>query len=144
VITGTATARAPEGLAELPFVTFRRTVPRDEELVEFVRTQLKERTGAPPRLVFLSESGTVYGRAGNAQSSSTREEHFKFPLHISAIRTALEKQDKAGAASTPSLRRTLALKLDPEEESAPDAPQNYSDLTPYVEELSLGREFVRI
>ena len=162
IVTGTATAPRIAESFQRQGVEFSRTIATDDELLHFLLCQIdrgEDRT--PPTIALLKESSTLYGNAapsgiekrpsadaqpcreGGSPPASPREE-FVFPLHISQLRAAAERTQKTTQEQADSLRRTLELKLDPDDETSPDAPPVFSDLTPYDVDLSLRQLLQRI
>jgi hypothetical protein len=163
IITGTATAPRIAESFQRPGIEFSRTIANDDELLHFLLCQIdRGHDRAPPTIALLREIGTLYGSSGSS-GSDTRSaadalpcegdsrsppprprEDFVFPLHISQLRAARERTQPTAGEQADTLRRTLELKLDPEDETSPDTPPVFSDLTPYDVELSLRQLLQRI
>jgi len=69
---------------------------------------------------------------------------FGFPLHISKLRATRQRDQKSADEPAATLRRTLELKIDAQEEATPDAPQTFSKLTSYESELMLRQLLQRV
>jgi hypothetical protein len=173
VITGTATAASVAALLSVPEVSFARTVPLDDELLEFLVCEIaRHHASRAPRIAMLAEIGTVFGsglqaRDGAAARADARiaptpapprsdavepprrcpevkVSTFRFPLHIAQLRAARERDPKAGDDTVATLRRTLELRLDREEDAIADTPPVFSALTAHESELELRQLLQRI
>jgi hypothetical protein len=127
-----------------------------------------------PRIAMLAEIGTVFGSGLQARdgaqaraaetaamavsaepsSNDAAEPHrncsdlkvstFRFPLHIAKLRAARERDPKQGDDTVATLRRTLELRLDREEDAIADTPAVFSALTAHESELELRQLLQRI
>ncbi len=142
VVTGTATSQDVDRIFERtgPEIDFRRVVPTDKQLVDWVREQVPGRGGQPLKLAWLIELGTGYGEAGMSDARNGEDAVFGFPIHISEVRAEHEAVSAQQAELFPSLRRTLGLKLDPSEARESDVPNTLSTFTRNSDDLSLSRE----
>jgi hypothetical protein len=143
VVTGTATGKLAQfdvlAKAQPPRLEFSRTIPTDEYLFNWLTQQL-DVYDPRPQLARLSELGTGYG-AGAERASVP---NFKFPLHISDVRTEHERIEGAGADLFPSLRRTLGLRPNSADGRESDIPATVSSRTAVEDDLTLAQLFTAI
>jgi hypothetical protein len=158
VITGTATAGSIAALLSTQHARFSRTVPVDDELLEFLVCEIEKRHAPErPRIAMLAEIGTVFGSGlspRDAPSASAAPPHaecgkqplptFRFPLHIAQLQAIRERGPKPSDEAVASLRRTLELRLDRDEEATADTPPVFSALTAHESELELRQLLQRI
>jgi hypothetical protein len=172
IITGTATAGSIAALLSTPQLSFSRTVPVDDELLEFLVCEIEKRHAPErPRIAMLAEIGTVFGsglsprdgrssasgpepvQPGAPSSGSTlpRPEcrkpslpTFRFPLHIAQLQAIRQRGPKPADEAVASLRRTLELRLDRDEGATADTPPVFSALTAHESELELRQLLQRI
>jgi hypothetical protein len=171
IITGTATGSIA-ALLSTPHASFSRTVPVDDELLEFLVCEIEKRHAPErPRIAMLAEIGTVFGSglsprderasasgpepaqpgAPSAGSTLPRPEcrkpslpTFRFPLHIAQLQAIRERGPRPADEAVASLRRTLELRLDREQAATADTPPVFSALTAHESELELRQLLQRI
>jgi hypothetical protein len=170
IITGTATAGSIAALLSTPQLSFSRSVPLDDELLEFLVCEIEKRHAPErPRIAMLAEIGTVFGSglsprdvrssAGSPEpaqlgaSGSTLPRPkcqnpslptFRFPLHIAQLQAIRQRGPKPADEAVASLRRTLELRLDRDQAATADTPPVFSALTAHESELELRQLLQRI
>ncbi|MEO8183473.1 MAG: hypothetical protein ABI895_31955 [Deltaproteobacteria bacterium] len=127
---------------------FQRTVPTDDVLQQWAICQISDLdTGA--RFAELSELGTGYGASrSEAIECPSGARHtireFGFPLHVSELRLQHERSNGNQPELPLTLRRTLAIRPEREDERQSDIPKILSRKTAFSDELTLGQELSRI
>ncbi|HTV19543.1 MAG TPA: hypothetical protein VMG12_12745, partial [Polyangiaceae bacterium] len=158
IVTGTATAASIAAQLAVIGTTFSRTVPLDDELLEFLVCEIqKQHAPDTPRIAMLAEIGTVFGSglspsearpngagAASAECESQGLATFRFPLHIAQLQAARQRGPKPADDAVASLRRTLELRIERQEEATVDTPPVFSELTAHESELELRQLLQRI
>lgn len=153
IISGTATTISPKEFSRIGEGgprTFQSVVPPDRMVMPAIRAYILGlgRGLAYKRIAMLSEGGTAYGmefRNNYGQGRNLFQStviNLPFPLHISQLRTASEKQRESQQSPTSGLYNNLpsSIPLRVGESSQPkETPPSFSSLEVSSEELVLSR-----
>lgn len=143
ILSGSATvARNRDVLGDWPGAPFRATVIPDDALTREFYNFVPSLGIKPTRdMALFVEGSTSYGSASAMQTLNKVHLTFQFPLHVSQLRGAYEKDEalKSGGVLSRGPRRTLEVPLDPVEGNPRDIlPPQDPRMTSAVAELSLA------
>jgi hypothetical protein len=122
-------------------LTWQTTVLPDGAVEAALERYLTETLGVPrERIAILGESNTFFGswmfhlrKQRDEQQRRAPVDSFKFPMHVSQVRNALEKQRADAAASGDFPRRFLQLSLEDDRRSRDTIPPTAQLTTPSVD-----------
>lgn len=147
IVSGTATAIHPEEFYTIGaggLKTFRAVVPPDDAVMPKIFNYISSLGYGLgyKRIVMLTEGSTAYGQVSTRGYKPSRVLNLPFPLHISQLRTASEKQRQSlqNSASGVINNPAPSVPLNTGEASQPkETPPSFSSLEAPSSDLVLSR-----